>query len=179
MKHGRPRARRPGDHALPIVVGLALAALTAIALCHAELVSASPSAGAVLAAPPADVTLVFDGELVPDGSAFTVTDATGTIVGAGAIDLTVADRNQLRGPVTIAEPGTYTVAWTAVSADGHAEPGELTFEYAAPAPGRPAPNTAMPASAQGGTGFEVGVIGVLALITSLAGVVRVRRAERP
>ena len=175
-----PRRRAPrGRGVLAAAIALTLAAIPAVALGHAALVSASPAAGAVLTAPPPVITLVFDGELVPDGSAFTVTDATGTIVGAGAIDLTVADRNQLRGPVTIAEPGTYTVAWTAVSADGHAEPGELTFEYAAPAPGRPAPNTAMPASAQGGTGFEVGVIGVLALITSLAGVVRVRRAERP
>lgn len=168
-----------GRGALPVAIALTLAALPAIVLAHAELVSANPSAGAVLAAPPAEVTLVFDGELVPDGSAITVTDATGTIVGAGALDLTVADRNELRGPVTITEPGTYTVAWTAVSADGHPEPGELTFEYAAPVPGRPAPNTAMPASGRGGTSFGVGVIGVLALIAALAGAVRVRRAERP
>ena len=169
---------RPGRRALAVAIALMLAAVPAITFGHAELVSTTPAAGAVLPARPTEVALAFDGELSPDGSAFTVTDAIGTIVGAGDLDLTVADRNELRGPVTIDELGTYTVAWTAVSADGHAEHGEFAFDYAAPLPGRPSPDTAAPGWEQGEAGVGVSAVGVLALIAAVAAAMRSRRTDR-
>ena len=134
-------------------LGLVLAAVPAVALAHTELVSTSPEAGANLDAAPTEVTLTFDDEIKPDGSEFTVTDADGAEVGQGEIDLTVADRNVLTGDVTITEPGVYTVSWTAVALDGHADSGTFSFGYATdediPEPtGEDEPaDTAMPAPA--------------------------------
>ena len=175
----------PGLHArlgrlvLPVVLGLALASAPASALAHAELVSTDPAAGAALTTPPTEVTLVFDGELNPDESAFTVTDADDNLVGQGALDLTVADRKELRGPVTIIEPGTYTVAWTAMSVDGHAEPGELAFTYAADGSEGAPPDTAATGGAEPSIGAGVIIVGLLALIAAFAAAVRMRRSETP
>ena len=90
------------------------------------------------AAPPEAVTLVFDGELTPDGTGFTATDADGDVVGEGALDLTVAERDEIRGDLEPGGPGTYTVTWAAVSADGHEERGDFTFTVV----GAESPNTA-------------------------------------
>ena len=95
-------------------------------------------------APPEAVTLVFDGELTPDGTGFTVTDADGDVVGEGALDLTVAERNEIRGDLEPGEPGTYTVTWTAVSADGHEERGDFTFTSSTPNHPTPPPSARSP-----------------------------------
>jgi copper resistance protein C len=113
-----------------LAVSLVGAGWPQVAQAHAEPVSSSPAAGAAVATPPESVTIVFDGELLPDGTGFTVTDHSGRVVGEGELDLTVADRNQLSGLVEINGAGTFTVAWTAVSADGHAEEGSFEFSVA-------------------------------------------------
>jgi methionine-rich copper-binding protein CopC len=113
-----------------LALGAALAAVPAVAAAHAELVSSDPAAGASLDTAPSEVTLTFDDELDPDGSSFTVTDHHGEVVGTGAVDLGVADRNVLRGTVTITEPGVYTVGWTVVGIDGHEIGGAFQFGYA-------------------------------------------------
>jgi copper resistance protein C len=112
------------------ILALPLAALLlapAAVLAHAHLESASPEEGAELDAPPAEVVLVFDGELDPEASGFTVTDAGGTEVGRGEVDLEIAERNELRGPVTIEGSGEFTVAWSIVAADGHPDEGSYSF----------------------------------------------------
>jgi copper resistance protein C len=153
------------------VAGLAaLAALTPpVALGHADLESSMPESGATLSTAPTEVALVFGGELVPDGSGFTVTDADGRTVGSGELDLAVAERNELRGPVTITRPGTFTVAWTSVAADGHRETGAFTFTY-----GTPAPDTAAPVPTGGPATAALG-----SLLVLLAAAMLVRRRARP
>ena len=117
---------------LPILA-LALALLSpASAAAHAELTSTSPADGEELADPPDEVVMTFGGELDPDGSGFVVTDADGVEVGTGAVDLEVAERNELRGAVDITGPGEYTVSWTSAAADGHPEEGTFTFTVVAP-----------------------------------------------
>jgi methionine-rich copper-binding protein CopC len=114
----------------PSMVGLALASLLlapAAVLAHAELVSTSPEDGATLDEPPTEVVLVFDGELDPEASGFVVTDAGGDEVGRGEVDLTVAERNEMRGGVETEAGGEYTVSWSAAAADGHMEEGAATF----------------------------------------------------
>lgn len=124
-------------------IGAAIALVVAMppvaALAHAGLASSSPAAGVTLTTPPAAVTLVFDDELQPDGTGFTVTDPDGVAIGEGELDLAVAGRNEVSGGVEIDSPGTYTVTWTAVAADGHQEEGEFVFSVATAAE---APNTA-------------------------------------
>ena len=130
--------------AIGAAAALAVAMTPMAALAHAALVSTSPAVGDTLEVAPEAVTLVFDGELVPDGTGLTVTDPDGVVVGEGELDLTVADRNQVAGRVEISEPGTYSVAWTALAADGHEEEGEFVFTVSADAA---SPNTAMAAAA--------------------------------
>lgn len=89
--------------------------------------------------------MTFESELDPDGSKFMVTDGSGVEVGAGELDLDVADRNEMRGDVEISEPGIYTVTWTTVAADGDEDSGEFTFGYRADPAGSTdegGPNTA-------------------------------------
>jgi methionine-rich copper-binding protein CopC len=112
------------------VLALLLLSLAPVARGHAELAESDPAPGSDVDDPPVEVVLTFDGELDP-ASGFVVTDATGAEVGNGTLDLEVAERNALRGPVEISEPGVYTVAWTAVSTDGHPEEGSYRFGYLA------------------------------------------------
>jgi methionine-rich copper-binding protein CopC len=102
------------------------------AAAHAPLASTTPADGEELTSPPEEVVMVFDGELDPDGSGFVVTDADGTEVGTGDVDLDIAQRNEIRGLVDITDPGDYTVAWTSAAADGHPEEGTFTFSVVDP-----------------------------------------------
>ena len=123
--------------ALGLTIGTPIAAFA-----HTELTESSPADGAKLDAPPTEVVLKFEGE-ISEGSTFTVTDSDGSEVGSGELDLDVADRNVLRGEVTISEDGTYTVAYSIVGEDGDPIEGELSFVVGEAAPGTTPPNTAM------------------------------------
>lgn len=123
--------------ALGLTIGLPMAAFA-----HTELTESSPADGAQLAEPPPEVVLTFEGEISED-STFTVTDADGTEVGSGELDLDVAERNVLRGDVTITDDGSYTVAYSIVGEDGDPIEGELSFTVGEAAPGTTPPNTAM------------------------------------
>ncbi|MGH2445003.1 MAG: copper resistance CopC family protein [Candidatus Limnocylindria bacterium] len=131
---------------MPAVIALAF---PIAALAHAGLATTSPEDRERLDNPPNEVVLIFEGELDPDGSGFVVTDADGADVGTGTLDLEVADRNELRGQVSIEADGAYTVAWTSRAADGHEEAGEFSFivggsDTAAPNTAVPAPNDGWP-----------------------------------
>ena len=74
-----------------------------------------------------------------------VTDADGTLVGTGGVDLDIADRNVLSASVTITGDGEYHVTWSAGSIDGHLGSGEFAFRVG-PEPTRDVADTALPAS---------------------------------
>ena len=101
------------------------------ASAHVVLVSSSPVAGANLSTAPTEVTITFDDELDPDLSSFTVTGPGSTEVGSGEVDLTVADRNVMAGPVAITVPGVYTVTYDVAGVDGHVLTGTFSFGYQA------------------------------------------------
>ena len=121
--------RTPARLPLITIATAALLALPAVASAHVELISSSPQAGANLDAAPTEVTVTFDDELDPDHSTFTVTDVDGNEVGSGGVDLTVADRNVMRGDVTVSDPGVYTVSYTVAGVDGHEIDGTFSFGY--------------------------------------------------
>lgn len=160
--------------AIPMAVASLIAIAPGGALAHSPLVSSTPSADAELAAPPDEVALVFDAELSPDGTGFTVTDAKGTIVGTGELDLAVADRNEVRGPVEIALPGRFDVAWVAVALDGHEEAGAFGFTVGEPAQEQ-TPDTAV-ARASAPSSLLLGAIFVLLAIAG--GARHARKTER-
>lgn len=114
-----------------LVAGLVMAASASVVAAHVELISSSPVAGANLSTIPTNVKITFDDELEPDLSHFEVTDAASVQVGSGEVDLTVADRNEMSGPVTITAPGVYTVSYTVAGIDGHVLEGTFSFGYQA------------------------------------------------
>lgn len=149
---------------LALTAAACLASAPAGVLAHAELVSSSPATDAQLEDPPREVTLTFDGELLPDGSGLVVTLAGGGEVGTGGLDLDVADRNVIAGEVTITEEGLYVVAWTAASVDGHAASGEFSFRYG---DAENAPDSALPApEGPGGLLLAGAALLALALLTA-------------
>jgi methionine-rich copper-binding protein CopC len=141
---------------------------------HVELIASSPVAGANLTTAPTEVTITFDDELDPDLSHFEVTNVASVEVGSGEVDLTVADRNVMTGPVTITAPGIYTVSYTVAGVDGHILEGTFSFGYRAtsaiPGPGREGADAAM--TPRRGASAPV-LIGWMLLLA--AGIVAARR----
>jgi copper resistance protein C len=114
---------------LAMLLAVTAGGFPAPALGHAEFVSSTPADGEVLHEPPTEVVITFDGELQPEGSEFRVAGPGGQ-VGMGSVDLEVAERNVLRGAVSISQPRIYTVTWTAVGEDGHEQTGDFKFTLA-------------------------------------------------
>ena len=152
-----------------------MAGAASIVAGHVELISSSPVAGANLSAIPTEVTITFDDELDPDLSHFEVTDAASVEVGSGEVDLTVADRNVMRGPVTITAPGVYTVSYTVGGVDGHVLEGSFSFGYQATStiPGPTAGEGADTAMTPRGGASGLVLLGWILLIAS--GVMAARR----
>ena len=123
---------------LPVLSLLALIAAVffvggvAPASAHTGLVSSDPRDGAELAAPPSQVTLVFEEELLPDFVNFSISTAEGeplSIAGVKVAGSTVV----LPWPAD-APGNTYTVSYRVVSQDGHPVSGAITFSYVVESP---------------------------------------------
>ena len=94
---------------------------------HAELLRSDPASGAVLPTAPRQIRLWFSDPVEAVSDPVTVKSADGTRIdrGDGAVD--AADRLLLTTVVQIPAPGTYTVNWRVVSADGHPISGNFIF----------------------------------------------------
>ncbi|GAB3811302.1 CopD family protein [Tessaracoccus terricola] len=131
------RARPATGRRLLAVVLLALLAVLGSArpaAAHAELVSSTPSDGAVLAEAPSTVELRFSESvgLVEGAIRLLTTDADPTPLSATATDATVT----VELP-PLPTDATYAVAYRVVSADGHPVSGVVTFSVGDAAPGAP------------------------------------------
>ncbi len=113
------------------VVLVALVAAAAPAAAHAELVSSDPSPGAVLATPPAAVTLEFDEEVEAVLGGIRVVDANEVPVDVGEPRHDGGDPNRIRANLPDLNDGTYVVAWRVTSADSHPVKGAFTFQVGA------------------------------------------------
>src|SRR5439155_24657210 len=103
-----------------------------------------PADGAVLDRAPKEVRLVFDDTVRPAGGAKAVRNGDGSVLGGkerrlGSRLLVVPLRPGLRD-------GDYSVAWRAISDDGHTVAGVLAFAVGA---GRPAPSSVLKAGDTG------------------------------
>lgn len=110
--------------------GLATALLlTAAQLAHAHAYPThqTPSAGATVTTSPREVVIDFDDRLEPAFSAITVTDSHGKSFADGKAAVDAANKKRMSIALGELTPGVYTVAWTAVSADGHRTQGRYTF----------------------------------------------------
>lgn len=136
--------------ALALAAGGAAALTPAPALAHASLVGADPRPGAIVAAPPAAITLQFSQAVSAAGPGMTVLSPAGRLLPArvhvsGAVMST---------PFRAAGDGTYLVTWQVISADTHPSRGQLTFSV-----GRPSP---VPAGDQ--LGADVGAVSPAGLL---------------
>lgn len=103
----------------------ALSLFAGQAMAHARLVSATPAAGATVAAPRV-ITLTFSERMVPAFSGFDVVNTAGTVI---PVQTRVsADGKTLSGAPARALPaGAYTVNWRVASSDGHRMTGTTAF----------------------------------------------------
>jgi copper transport protein len=109
---------------LVIALALGLALPLAPASAHAELVSTSPTAGALLETAPRSVDLTFDEpvSVVPDG--VQLYDSSG---GRATLPVSASD-STVRATLPAHLPkGSYVVGWRVVSDDSHPESGVLSF----------------------------------------------------
>jgi methionine-rich copper-binding protein CopC len=123
-----------------LLVGVLVAFLVGVALpgrvvfAHAKLLRADPKPGSTVASPPTVVRAWFNEELDTKRSVIIVRDVKGKQVddGKGGVDLSDMDRKSLKATLKAVGPGTYTVTWTAVSADdANLEKGAFRFTIAA------------------------------------------------
>ena len=99
---------------------------------HAELLRSVPAAGSIVAAAPATVRLSFSEpvEVAPD--ALIVLAPDGSRVDARNAAVAADDRSEVGVTLQPASRGTYSVRWSAVSADGHAISGTFQFSVGLP-----------------------------------------------
>lgn len=110
---------------------LALVALTGEASAHAHLKSATPPAGGKVAASPSELDLVFSEGLNLKFTGLTLSGPDRKAVATGNASLGPNGDTTLVVPLAGAlAAGTYTVAWHALSTDGHKTTGSYTFTIA-------------------------------------------------
>lgn len=122
-------SRLRGWLAVPVLVLGVLMGTTTAAQAHTALRSTNPADGSTVTGPLATVDLTFSGRVLL--GEVTVSDPAGD--SAAAAEAT-AEGASITQPVTLAAPGTYTVAYRVTSDDGHPLEGRLTFVYAPPVP---------------------------------------------
>ncbi len=175
-----------------IVFGAGVLVQSPAASAHADLVSSSPAAGAVLTQAPAEVTLTFTDRLIVDGVQVSIVAADGSVVTSDPPRVTDSVVT-LPWPDT-AGPGEYQVGYRVVSADGHPVTGDLTFAIAVPSGGQSptATNTTMPSDAPstdptppseqdstpGGTAVPLAIALVAAGAVAVAAALALRRRNR-
>jgi methionine-rich copper-binding protein CopC len=112
---------------LALVAALAIGAAPS-AQAHALLDHASPAVGSAVATSPAAVTLWFTENLKPNSSSILVTDQAGQRADLGGAQIPQGQPAELQVGLKPLAPGTYTVRWHAVSADGDPTDGRFTFD---------------------------------------------------
>jgi methionine-rich copper-binding protein CopC len=114
-----------------VLAGAALGLAAAPAQAHNTLVSSNPSAGSVVTEQPGIFAVTTNDALLEAGGTANAIQ----VRGPGAEPLYYGDGcmtvqgPSLTTPVSLGQPGEYTVVWQVVSADGHPIDGEYTFNW--------------------------------------------------
>jgi len=117
-----------GRRLLVVGLALALALVPRAAAAHALLLGSDPSPDALLAAPPAAISLTFTEAVIPVGQAIKVFSPAGRQVAGPARPV----GHMLTAPVSSAENGTYVVTWQVLAADTHPSRGAFSFVVGQP-----------------------------------------------
>ena len=110
------------------VIGAALVAAPGAASAHAILDSSSPSASAVVAESPREITLDFNEDVESSLNTIRLFDADQHEVRIGKAGRKGSDPSIVVAEVPELDKGLYVVVWHAVSADGHPVDGAFPFE---------------------------------------------------
>ncbi|SOD63699.1 copper transport protein [Streptomyces zhaozhouensis] len=120
--------------ALLLAVGTLAALLVGAqpAAAHASLTGTSPGDGEVVATAPAEVVLTFSEPVSVGEDSLRVLDPDGARVDTGEVTRGAGGAEQTLGLADDLGDGTHTVAWQAISNDGHPISGAFTFSVGAP-----------------------------------------------
>ncbi len=145
------RTTRAAAAALLALFSVAL--LAGVARAHSELVSSTPPDGAVLAAPPTQITGDFSEAVDPGRSTMELRGPDGAQIAVGKVPDGGEPTRIVIGDLPDLVPGAYEVRWTTVTPDDNGlERGTFAFTVAAAAPTATAPGpTAAPSTAPAGT----------------------------
>lgn len=111
-----------------VLAGLGLISVAAPAFAHAHLKSATPAAGSTVATAPTELDLTFSEGLNLKFTGVNVTGPAKGAVATGNATLGAGGDTTLVVPVTgTLAAGVYTVAWHALSTDGHKTSGTYRF----------------------------------------------------
>jgi copper resistance protein C len=134
-----PSIRQMLTAVLAAITFAALLFAAAPASAHDAAEASSPSDGATVATPPAEVSITFNQAPLGLGSQVRVSDPAGTDWAEGKVEIVdnVATQKLREG----APAGKYTVQWRVVSADSHPIEGTFSFTATAGTAGA-APSTA-------------------------------------
>ncbi|MBL0387197.1 copper resistance protein CopC [Tumebacillus sp. ITR2] len=94
---------------------------------HANLIKTSPFNGGVVATSPERVTLEFNEPLEPDLIGLKLYDWNGKQLSLEKPHVTSGKPTEMQSPLPQLEQGTYTVAWSVISEDGHPVNGSISF----------------------------------------------------
>jgi methionine-rich copper-binding protein CopC len=140
----------------PLRVGMAvfailaaLVSLSGVAFAHAEYQSSTPANGAILAATPTTVRIVFSEGFVPEKSSASVVGPDGARADNNDAKPDPTDPDRTTMVLTLISGlgnGVYTVYWDTVSADDGDETND-SFTFTVAAPATAAPPAAAPAAA--------------------------------
>ncbi len=101
-----------------------------VASAHARLTSSSPAANAVLEAPPTQIVLTFDEDVVASTASVRLFDQRGAAQRVGTV-ASAGDPTSLAAPVSGLGTGPFVVVWQVASADGHLVDGAFAFQVGA------------------------------------------------
>lgn len=133
--------------ALAAVVAVVASLLTVgLVWAHAELSRAEPAPGSVLSSPPVRVRLWFTEPVEAGNDAVVLIGPDGQRLNTGGAQVAPGDGTLLEtNRLSASAPGTYTVRWRVVSADGHPIGGQYQFSVGATsAAGTPVAEPAIP-----------------------------------
>ena len=168
---------------------------------HSQLVSSDPADGSVLSAPPTQLVLTFNEELLKEAVDVAIANGAGDVV-SGDVATVVGAIATIPWPADL-PPDNYSVSYRVVSGDGHPITGSIGFSYTSnsntpsaaaiePTPvakpevtpvAKPevtpvAKPEATPTS-EPATGFPVGLVGlILALAATITVIILARRTRR-
>lgn len=145
-----------------LAVAVVIAALLSIgtgydASAHTDFDSSSPTDGAAVAGPLAQVVVNFTNPARPAGDGFQLLDPTGAVRSPSSIDETDGTSFVLRFDPAL-EAGTYGLRWSVQAGDAHPIEGSFRFDVTGPSPtAAPAASGSVPAASTPATTHPPGM----------------------